>query len=386
MDNKRVAIQTCFIDNYGACLQAYAIQKEVNKALGYEGSLILPFDRYVWFRTFDSNKDKLKIFLKKIRHFRNKSFKNNSKIHTNFEKFRNNYLTFDCRKLTRNYKYFYELNNTFDSFVCGSDVIWNPTFRKENLWYDMLRFAEDDKKIIAYAPSFGISHFPSGGGLLKEAKNYLGRFTSLSCREDEGVDIIKNQFGLSAEHVLDPTLLLSKEEWSLLAKKSKAKAKKDYVVIYMFDDMPLDKIVNKILEETNYDIYLFPFGNIKNDIFKNKRIHNACLMSGPIEFVYLIGNAKLVLANSLHALAFSINMNTPFVIFNRDELDEEHSINSRMRSMTRMFKFENRIFKFSSFFESQISDYTQMNFDESNSILLKQREFSKKYLKDAING
>ena len=383
MDNKRVAIQTCFIDNYGACLQAYAIQKEVNKALGYEGSLILPFDRYVWFRAFDSNKDKLKTFLKKIKYFRNKSFKNNAKIHRNFEKFRNKFLIFDNRKLTRNYKYFYELNNTFDSFVCGSDVIWNPTFRKENLWYDMLRFAEDDKKIVAYAPSFGISRFPEE--LCDEAKEHLSRFTSLSCREDEGVKIIKDQFGLSAEHVLDPTLLLSKDEWSLLTKKSKVKAKKDYMVIYMFDDMPLEKIVNKILEETNYDIYLFPFGNVKNYIFKNKRIHNACRVSGPIEFVYLIGHAKLILANSLHALAFSINMNTPFVIFNRDELDEEHSINSRMRSMTRMFKFENRIVKFSNFFDSQISDYTQMNFDESNSILLKQREFSKMYLKDSIN-
>lgn len=384
MENKKIAIQTCFINNYGACLQAFAIQKAVNEVSGSDSSVIIPFDRYVFFKTFLARKEKVTNVLKRIKHFRNKRLKEERKFNKSFESFRKNYLIFESKKLHRDYKYFYELNNSFDTFVCGSDVIWNPTFRKENLWFDMLAFAEPNKKIVAYAPSFGISRFPEE--LCNQAKEHLSRFTSLSCREDEGVKIIKDQFGLSAEHVLDPTLLLSKEEWSLLTKKSKVKAKKDYVVIYMFDDMPLDKIVNKILKETNYDIYLFPFGNVKNDIFNNKRIHNACRMSGPIEFVYLIGYAKLVLANSLHALAFSINTNTPFVIFNRDELDEEHSINSRMRSMTRMFKFENRIVKFSNFFDSQISDYTQMNFDESNSILLEQREFSKKYLKDAING
>ncbi|MCQ2977985.1 MAG: polysaccharide pyruvyl transferase family protein, partial [archaeon] len=162
------------------------------------------------------------------------------------------------------------------------------------------------------------------------------------------------------------------------------KVKKDYVVIYMFDDMPLDKIVNKILDETNYDIYLFPFGNVKNDIFKNKRIHNACRVSGPIEFVYLIGHAKLVLANSLHALAFSINMNTPFVIFNRDELDEEHSINSRMRSMTRMFKFESRILSFDKFYNEKLCNVVNLNFGVANEILKAQRNKSFKYLKEAL--
>ena len=173
-------------------------------------------------------------------------------------------MIFNSQKLTREYEYFRKLNNEFDYFVCGSDVIWNPNFRKENLYFDMFGFAEENKCIFSYAPSFGVEEVSQE--VVDECSKYLQKFDLISCRESNGVDLLKNQFKMKSTHVLDPTLMIEAERWTELSKDSYSHDKK-YVVIYMFDDFPLEKIATKILSETNFDILLFNFKNKK--ILKN---------------------------------------------------------------------------------------------------------------------
>ena len=376
MKRKKIAIQTCFINNYGACLQAFALQQAIN-SLGMK-AYILPFDRYDWCCATP---------LKYVHH-KLKLIKQTDKetlfFEMNFERFRAKNLNIINKFCNRDKNKFRAYNKKFDTFVCGSDVIWNPNFRNgENLWFDMLAFADDNANKIAYAPSLGIVKFPEK--LVDEAKLYLERFNYLSCREDEGVALLKNDFGLSALHVLDPTLLISREEWLSYASKRKRLVKNDYYFIYMFSDMPIKELVEKLLSETSSDVVIIPFGDVDRSIFDSPRVHNAMSAFGPLDFVKVINDAKCVFANSLHALAFSINMNTPFVLFNRDDDKSEKSINSRIRSMLGMFGFNNRLFTFEKFFDSDVSEIERCSFEKSNDILGKEREKSFNYLKRALN-
>lgn len=373
---KAIAIQTCFINNYGACLQAFALQQAII-GLG-EKAYILPFDRYKW-----CCMSPRRYFLHKCKLLKNRD-KQTLSFDRNFERFRAKYLNILTRFCNRDRNKFRAYNKKFDTFVCGSDVIWNPNLNDgKNLWFDMLAFADEGANKIAYAPSFGVVKFPEE--LAEEAKLYLERFNYLSCREDEGVELLKNDFGLSALHVLDPTMLISREEWISYASKCKRLVKNDYYFIYMFSDMPIKELVNKLLEETSCDVIIIPFGNADDSIFESPRVHNALSDFGPLDFVKAINDAKCVFANSLHALAFSINMNTPFVLFNRDDNKSSTSINSRLRSMIRMFGFNNRLFSFEKFFESNISSIECCSFEESNDILKNEREKSLDYLRKAIN-
>ena len=372
----KIGLQTCFIDNYGACLQAYALKK-VLENLNHNVD-ILPFDRYNWQKYSYSLKDKLRI-IKNNHHL--PIFDSSYNFSRKFIKFRKEYLKLDVNKINRKVSIFQSYSNNYDAFVCGSDLIWNPNFRKDNLYFDMLGFVEDDKLKISYAPSFGITKFPDDDIWL--AKYYLNRFDYISCRESDGVNLINKDFNLSATHVLDPTLLVSSKEWLSLFKSKKYK--RDYVFIYMFDNMPIKQIVHYILSTTNYDVRIIPFGNVSKDIFRNNRVFEHYKNCGPFDFLNLIKNAKLVIANSLHALAFSINFNTPFILFKRDNFSETKSINSRLTSMVYMFGINDRIIDLDSFKKNDIAKYTSMDFSLVNSLLDKQRELSLQFLIHALS-
>lgn len=101
------------------------------------------------------------------------------------------------------------LIDQYDFFVAGSDQIWNPIFRHGSS-FDFLAFAPRDKR-IAYAPSFGISYIPYK---YKDAyTEWLNGFSYLSVREDAGAQIIESLTSKKVPVLVDPTLLLTKEEW-----------------------------------------------------------------------------------------------------------------------------------------------------------------------------
>ena len=380
---KKVLIQTCFINNYGACLQAYALQSVINNFHNTK-SYIIPFDRYPDLNLNFSRK--VRRLLKLVKYFRKPIYYqviDDIKFERAFNFFRKKYLLFyKVHKLTRDKKFFLSLNYDCKYFVCGSDIIWNPNLKKDNLWYDMLGFCKDNSIRIAYAPSFGISVFPND--LIPECSQYLFKFNYLSCREDSGVKIIRDQFQLNSEHVLDPTLLLTNTQWKNLCLGVKPNKKNKYCFIYMFSKMPIKEIVDKILFDTDLDIEIIPFGNVDESLF-NDRVHKNKSNTGPLEFVSLISNAKLVIANSLHALAFSINLNTPFIIFNRDNYDPNYSINSRLTSMLNMFNFSDRLIDINTFLNGNIYSYLEQNFILSNKILKENRIKCVAYLKDALD-
>ena len=378
-NNKRIAMQTCIINNYGACLQAYALQQSIKKK--YPNCNILNFDRYGHKAgPIDLLKGLVIYYRDQMKPLSdwNRKHKNNKR----FKEFKETYLSIDYKYTGRSFDKFTKANEEYDAFVCGSDIIWNPNLRYANIKFDMLSFADENKTKVAYAPSFGISDFPKEK--IPECKQYLQRFNALSCREEQGVNILKNSFDLRGKAVLDPTLLLDKEEWVSGLNICHKEKEKPYYLFYVFDDFDLNGIINHLLEISDLNIYLLLNTRLNKDIKNNERVKLIHESIGPIEFVKYISGAKCVFTNSFHASAFSINFNVPFILFDRDNLDPTKSINSRLDNIVNMFELHDRKMKVKDIELIDINTINNCDYSKANNRLNEMRKDCLNYLFNSI--
>ena len=252
----------------------------------------------------------------------------------------------------------------FDAFVCGSDQVWNPYYPQTSM-IDFLQFAPE-KQRIAIAPSIGVSELPEAR---KEIyKQWISSIPHLSVREDAGARIIKDLTGREAKVLLDPTFGLTKDEWLSFAKKPEAAPEKDFVFCYFLgnDTRRYVKRIKCFAKQNDYEIV---------DVcdVHDLRYYDA----DPQEFVWLLANAKAVFTDSFHGTAFSVNLQKPFVVF--DRVEGGASMSSRITSVLKKTGLENR-------HAAKISDQNIMNADFSiaANVIPKERESIKEYLKQAI--
>lgn len=212
-----------------------------------------------------------------------------------------------------------------DFFVVGSDQVWNPKRYndvKKQLFF--LTFTNSSKR-TCFSPSFGLSDIPpQWRDFFKEA---LNGFPKLSVREKRGAEIIKELTGRDATVLIDPTLMLDKEQWLKIAKKPKnVDFDTKYVFNYFLGDMPAKAKLDgeKIAEELKGRIY-----NIMD--FDSPELY----ISGPSEFLYFIEHATLVQTDSFHACVFSFLFGKPFLLYAREGKDAD--MFSRMETLFSTF-------------------------------------------------
>ena len=197
----------------------------------------------------------------------------------------------------------------FDYYVLGSDQVWNPKRYnkiKQNLF--LLAFTEPKKK-ICFSPSFGVEKLP------EKWKPYfqkqLSTFPHLSVREDAGARIIKDLTGREAEVLIDPTLMINKEDWIKLSKRPRnIQTDNSYILTYFIGGTPEKaKADMKRICQTFHVEQIYELMDPENyDLYK----------SGPQEFLYLINHAALILTDSFHAGVFSFIFEKPFLLYKRD--------------------------------------------------------------------
>lgn len=377
---KKIGLVTYYGDNYGACLQAYALQSSINN-LGYICSIV----EYKAIFSKCKNKNIISKFIKilkdnDVKHIisRYKTSKYiteaNQSRHALCEKFRDSNLQIAHNKCLSD-EDFYLIPLDFDAYVCGSDQIWNPTFygKCHPIYY--LDFVPIGKKRIAYAPSVGISDIDVK--YEDDLKKYLNKFDNISVREINSVDLLSKYTTKKIEWVLDPTLLLKVEDYMKLECDIIA-PQKPYIFCYLFGiDENTNNIKRKIKSITNMDIVSIPF--VKREILSDDiKIMDA----GPTEFIHLIKNASLVLTDSFHATVFSINFKIPFVSLLRQKENEKNEMSSRIKSILKKLNLENRLIKD---IDSIPSDLMNINFSETERKLEKYRKESIRYLKEALN-
>lgn len=199
----------------------------------------------------------------------------------------------------------------FDAIVVGSDQVWRPKYFVDGIEHAYLDFTAGwDVKRIAYAASFGTNEWEYTVEQTKRCGELLKRFDAVSVREDAGVDLCRTYFGVEARHVLDPTMLLVKEDYIQLFENANTPKSKGTLLNYILDETPeKTNLINKIAKEKNLTSFRV-----------NSRVENQEVsLQGRIQpFVeqWLRGfyDAEFVVTDSFHACVFSILFNKPFVV------------------------------------------------------------------------
>ena len=185
--------------NYGAVLQAYALQSAIQN-INYNVEIIDYCCDYI--EKIGSEKS-IKNIIKFIL-----SGRRINQTKKKFVKFRNDKLNLSNNDFNRDT--IKEIADLYDIYIVGSDQVWNYQGSNFDKTY-FLDFVKQNTKKKSYAASFGISKIPPK--YEKEYIRLLNKFSDISVREKQGINIINNLLGKDCELVLDPTLLLSKKEW-----------------------------------------------------------------------------------------------------------------------------------------------------------------------------
>lgn len=340
-------------ENYGAMLQAYALQKAIDK-LGYN-SEYLDLDFNIVNREQSKKKMNRFFLIEKFKNVRKKLLiRGRIRKSSNF---RQNYIKVSTEKFYGD-KNINDLSR-YDSYIVGSDQVWN--LRISNITKSfLLHFASDEKKKNSYASSFGVDSLPEE--YIEIFKKYLVRFDNISVRENQGAEIVRTIIGREPQVCLDPTLLLTKEEWEEISKKRKYKK---YVFVYSMDDS--EKIIQKAKEIAKAKKLKILAIGLRKKYKGIKNIYDA----SPQEWIGLIENADTIVTNSFHGTVFSINFNKNFYL---EYLPEGWEVNSRLENIVDLFEIKSRLLNES---ESDVA----IDYDVINGRLKAEREKSLVYLR-----
>ncbi len=284
--------------NYGSALQAYALQRYLEK-IGIDAEDINyiseDFYQYRLFRPqkyIQSVRYMVFDFLFLYRHQKRKKA---------FCQFVNNYIRLSKKRYAESN--ISDANHEYDCFISGSDQIWNTDCTKGVIPAFFLSFAKKNKKRIAYAPSVG--HEAIKREYADELKQYLSKYDYLSVREKTSILIMKEIVpNMNVECVADPTLLLEQKDYDRITPKIIGG---DYIFLYMLEwNDSVIKYTKELSQSKKIPVYYL----INRDSFKPFRCFGRndkdLYGIGPEDFIAYIRNAKYVVTNSFHATVFSI--------------------------------------------------------------------------------
>lgn len=327
---KKVAIMTWFhYHNFGTALQVVALSRVVEK-LGYQADVIqyVPHGRVVtlpdgngWLYYVEKIKQKIasgRLVKDVVREDAFREFINQELT-----------LTASCQTASE----LYRLNDAYDAFICGSDQIWAPTVFDPKYFLD---FVEDRDKMVAYAPSTGMTEI-SDRYIRNRFKECVTRFKYLSVREVQGSRLLKEISGKEVEVVLDPTLLLECEEWDQMA--SEQLYESPYILCYFLgNNADTWHHVYRVSLKTNLPVKVIPV--FARDV---NRGYDVVAGVGPREFIALIRNASVVCTDSFHGTLFSIIYEKPFYVYTRFSDKDVKSQNSRIYNILHLLGLETRL-------------------------------------------
>lgn len=334
--------------NYGGILQAYALQTVLER-MGHEVCLIEKKRELLSFplwkapfvygkRILNLSGDALPVF------YEQRVNRERPIIRQNTDKFINKYIK---RRIVDDYSDIKETD--FDAIVVGSDQIWRPKYFHE-IEHAFLDFTEGwNIKRVSYAASFGTDKWEYTMRQTEACARLVRSFQAVSVREDSGVTLCREHFGVQAVHVLDPTMLLCREDYMTLFESASIQTSSGNLLCYILDETPAKTvIINNVAMECG----LVPF-SVKS---KSEAITAPLVdrIQPPVE-QWLRGfyDARLVITDSFHACVFSILFQKPFIV-----IGNANRGMSRFTSLLNMFGLKDRLVTAETFFfkKKQLSD------------------------------
>lgn len=255
---------------------------------------------------------------------------------------------------------------TADAYIAGSDQIWNTDFENGSEPAYFLDFGNKDQLRVSYAASFGRTNI--NADCIEFQKELLSRFNHISVREASGLEILQKMNIHNGVKVVDPVFLLDNKQWEKICNRKKTYRKNDkFILLYNFiEDEKIKKFTLRCSKELHLPIIsVNDYGNSK---YANKNINDA----GPIEFIDLIRNARLIICDSFHATAFSVIFDKEFYVFPQKTMNNSARITDFLYSLDLEERYSPTTLK------------STINYQNVKNKLNKQILMSKTYLSDIL--
>lgn len=352
MKKKVAIITTHHYPNYGNKLQNYALQT-ILQHLGYKVETINDVRSWPNMNSWIEN---WKILLHYITGFRLKLY------HIKMAKFifwSKRYIRYSSI-VVRKDDDANKLVNKYDYFVVGADQIWNPEWPIFSNPFGFATFAKKEQK-VAYAPSLGVSEMPPDR--VDEYKSWLRDWKALSCREIDGAKIIEELTGIKVPVLVDPTLMLTRNEWTQIASKPVVKNK--YAVLYYLRNIPDDVMshIKSNINQKNIDLFVIKAAG-QNDKYS------------PSEFISLFKNAEMIYTDSFHGGIFALQFHRPLVVLHLKEEGKDKI--SRISTLFSQLKIPHNNFP------NTINEYLSLDWKSIDACMMDKRKEGINYLKNNI--
>lgn len=370
------------IYNYGGILQNYALQ-QVLKEMGHEvytidrltetalktkvlslgkRSLLKLSGKKVKLRGWQT-KEEFDIINRNTRGFVKQYIKTTESITTNDE----------IDKLHRKYD--------FDAYIVGSDQVWRRNqARGNNL--EFLDFLEDNDNVkkAAYSASFGVSEWEFNEEETKRFQKLAPLFDAISVREDAGVQLCKEYLKVDAQHLVDPTMLVKKDNFISLVEDANIKKSDGELFCYVLDR---NKGKNALIEHISDGLGLeafevLPEQNYRMELQDDFDI-NKCVFPKLEKWLRAFMDAEFIITDSFHGTAFSILFNKSFIA-----IVNKRRGASRFYSLLKTFGLENRVISEEDPIDPSLIR-EEIDFTKVNEILSDEREKSMRFLREALD-
>lgn len=355
-------------ENYGSVLQAHALQI-IYQQLGAEAYLLRYYPER-WTISY-----RLKHLEKKKASLKNTllkgiasaillpSFKKRKKV---FDRFVDKY----CKEYGPLFDSIEEAKGKFDdadAYSSGSDQIWNShwNFGIDRCFY--LDFVPKNKLVFAYSASIGLSELPKDEE--EETRRLIQKYEYISMREDTGVNIMHKLGREDAIQTLDPTMLLTTEEWNKFT--DDYSEKENYILTYnLHHDPMIDDYAQQLKAKYGYKVYNISYN--WHDVVRKGTLKWCPTVE---RFLGLIKHAKFVIADSFHATVFSILFGKQFVSVTPDVAS------SRIKSVLNMLGIGERMVH-----RVELKDIeAPIDYEKVLSLLVDERNKSINYLRKVLN-
>lgn len=260
-----------------------------------------------------------------------------------------------------------------DTYIVGSDQVWREeyTLSIEEMFLSFLPDSCKAKR-ISYAASFGTDVNPISLEKLSVCLDLLRQFNAISVREESAVSLCQNIFGVEPVHVLDPTMLLSVDDYKMIFEKESVSKSPGTLLTYFLDE---DECIRSIIAQCAESQNLIPFSvNNLEKIESHAYNYRQPSLEAWLQGFY---DAEYVITDSFHACVFSIIFNKPFIC-----LGNKWRGNTRFDSLLQMFGLEDRLVD--DFGKATTILHNTIDWEKVNIILEQKRKESIVFFRNAL--
>lgn len=261
------------------------------------------------------------------------------------------------------------LEKKYDKFIVGSDQTWCPDALYQYSPY-YLSFIKDTKKKMSYACSMGTVNLPYP--FQQFLKKELSSFHKLSCREQTNTALLSTLLNKSVTCVLDPTLLLNKENWSDYFLPIENIPKK-YILCYILGEKKcISEYAEKLGKKRSLPVYYI----LTRPTYADRKNVLECV--GCQEFLWLIANCEYLVTDSFHGTIFALNFGRNFVSFDKHDASVGYD-NGRLQEILSAFHLESHYYT-----EANNNVPDEINYESVYALLDEKRQGSIDYLQASL--